>query len=627
MKSISVGEQAAQGWGHELRLDARFMPLVERLEGLARNNPTSYRRRVIAAGLVGYSVIIGMLTLFVGLTLAMIALMITTGTGLAAEAKLALLFGLLAFSLIRALWVSPIPPDGVPLQADEAPRLFDMIERIRADTDGPAIHAVHVTDQMNAAITQESRLLFLGGRNILFLGLPLLQALTQPEIEAVIAHEFGHFTGRHGHTAAFAYRVRLRWAQLAERLPHGIVSGLLRRFFNWYGPWFAAYSFVMARQQEYEADRLAASVTGADVMANALIRITAQSDRFNAAWAVIWRQAPLRDDPPASPCRTIASALAGEDADDRAAIARALDRVADMQDTHPTLAQRLDALNRPATMPAPPERPAAPDLLAARFEALTDHFDAQWHEWADANWAEERRQRQTDEAEKAELAAGIATGNLERESLYRHAWLTEVTETPERAAEAYALVLRHYPDATDARFRRGDMLLDMKNDSGIDLLLGAAQAQEALRIHAYRHIVDYLYGSDRAEEATLYHERLQEAERQQELAQAEASHIDENVILRPLTPELQARLAQLSSAVPGLASLHAAMRDMRHAAEPQIIFLFTAAKGYAATELLDQLIDAMLPAGDLIGLENSRKRRWLFRRIACLPNSCIAAVH
>lgn len=620
-----MGEGASAGWGQTVAPDARFDQMIAALEQSAARNPSAYRRRVVLAGLLGYVVILGLLALLIGLTVAMVVLMITTRTGIAAEVKLAIVFGLLSFALIKALWVAAPPPEGMQVEPDAAPALFDMIERIRAATGGPGIHDVRITDQMNAAIVQDSRTLFPGARNRLYLGLPLLSALSPAEVEAVIAHEFGHFVGDHGHASGFVYRVRQRWAQVEERLPNGIVAGLLRRFFGWYGPWFAAYSFTLARRQEYEADHVAATAVGPRIMADALLRVAAQADRFDAAWRLVWNQAPLRPDPPRSPLNTIASLFTEDDPADRATIDRELDRSADRHDTHPTLAQRLAALSQSADLPARLEKTAAEPLLGEALAPIIAHFDDQWHDWADAIWADEHAQRQADETERQAIADQIAAGAASRDQLYRYAALTEAIDTPQSAARAYAAVLAQHPDANDARFRQGDMLLAMGDDAGIALLLAAADRERALLPHAYRHIVDYLLRSGRSEEATPYFAPLEQAERMDEAARHEANGIDESARLRPLSPDLRDRLATLIGDVPGVATLHAALRDMDHADDPQIVFVFSAQKAHIASQVLDALIEAMLPAGDLIGLERNFKRRWLFNRIRRLPDSCIVS--
>ena len=85
--------------------------------------------------------------------------------------------GLLWVSL-RALWVRIAPPEGEEITAEDAPELFQALERIRRKVKGPAIHHVLLSDEFNASIQQIPRYgLFGGGTNYLVIGLPLLMAL------------------------------------------------------------------------------------------------------------------------------------------------------------------------------------------------------------------------------------------------------------------------------------------------------------------------------------------------------------------------------------------------------------------------------------------------------------------
>lgn len=624
MKRIEVGTGVGSRWGDSMVIDPRFDEMIQSLETAAAHDPAAYRRRVVMAGLLGYLVIGGLLALLAGLTIAMVALLILAPQGAGAEVKFAIIFGGLSYALIRAIWVTPPPPDGLLLERDAAPALFAMIDRIRAATGGPEIAEVRITDQMNAAITQESGRFFLGVRNTLYLGLPLLNGARVEEVEAIVAHEFGHIVGGHGHSAGFVYRIRQRWAQVADQLPDGLVAGLLRRFFRWYGPWFAAFSFTLARRQEYEADQVASRAVDASAMASALIRITIQADRFAESWGMIWSQSPLRPDPPRSPMASLAAALAEEqETSARLTIDNELSRLADHHDTHPTLAQRLAALGQPASLPPPLDDATAAHLLGDAWGEVRDDLDRQWHDAADEAWAADYAERQANIAEQHALAIAIAGGDHTRDDLFRHAWLTEATATPQEAADAYGLVVRHHPDATDALYRQGDMLLEAGDEAGVALLLEAGRREPALLAPAYGLIQAFFHRKGQTEEADRYSPLLDAAQQQADLASAEANGVDESARLRPLPDDLRTRLADLSRDVPGVASLHAVVRDLDHSPKPQILFTFVARKGHVATQVLDALIDAMLPAGDLLGVEESARRRWLVKRVRKMAGSAV----
>lgn len=622
MRSIRVAEVGATAWGGSVALDARFAPMIERLERLAAQSPRGHGYRVLAAGLLGYAVLVGVLLLAVGISLAIIATLVAHPGAAVVWIKLLVPMGTIALSLILALRVAWPEPEGIVIDAAEAPRMHEVVDRLRCATRGPAIHEIRITGEMNAAITQYPRLMLLPSRNILFLGLPLLQALPPEEVEAVIAHEMGHFVGAHGRTASFIYRIRVRWSQVGERLPGGIVAGALRRFFHWYGPWFAAYSFVLARRQEYDADALAAKVLRPDDIANALVRIACQSARWHEGWSSIWAQAVERADPPSSPYRLLGgSALLDPDdiASDR--LERALDRQPDLDDTHPSLSQRLAALGMVPQPPPPFARSAASVLLGSALEELVDRLDAEWHTAADESWAEDFRARQDMLAEREVLEHRAAADGLDREGQHRLAQLVEVIDGPREGAKAFAAVLDAFPDAHGSRFRHGEALLDSGDESGVASLLAAARGEPALSTAALGCIVHFGRASGREDLVATFAPQLAAAIEADEEARRASSAIDESATIRPLAPETRDALVELTSGVAGVKWLLAGVRDL--AGGPQIVFVFATARGYTGGEVLDALIEAMLPAGDLLGIQHSRRRGWLTRRLRQLARSVV----
>ena len=71
-----------------------------------------------------------------------------------------------------------------------------------------------IDDEFNACIVQIPRFgLFGGARNYLVIGLPLMQTLTVEQFAAVLAHEYGHLSGAHGHFSAWIYRLRVTWSR------------------------------------------------------------------------------------------------------------------------------------------------------------------------------------------------------------------------------------------------------------------------------------------------------------------------------------------------------------------------------------------------------------------------------
>ena len=612
-------------WGASAGVDERYRPMVARLEREAMASPTRYARRVAAAALLGYGFIFVVMAVLIGIIAAMVILLFTARSGAAVEIKVAFVCALVAFAIMRALAVKLDPIEGRRLTAEDAPALFALIERLRTDTGGPQIDEVVVNADFNAAIVQQPRFAVVGSRNTLILGLPLTKALSEAEFAAVIAHELGHFVGSHGRWSAFVYLVRMRWLQLSERLPGGWTAGILRRFFGWYGPWFNAYSFALARSQEYEADRIAGRATSPATAGDALIRVCLQAGRFDNGWSTVWAEAAHRATPSAMPYRSIDARLA-EDGDDSAAmLIAALNVRTGLDDTHPSLADRLAALNHdPAPLTAV-DRSAAVALLGSLADTLADELD---REWWDANgdwWVSLHEGWKSEAAEMAELGCRLAEGApLDRKQRQRHAELVRDMEGDLAAIPHFRALLDAFPDAPVARYQFGDILLATGAETeGIAEFERAWLSWPSLATPAMRTIIYHLVAADRADEAEPWHERLAEAEARDVIADAEFREVAQQDVLDPLdlTPADRAALSQGLAEIPDLRHIHAARRTLRYGDRDQIVFTFAVGKGGDGQFAIDAIGILMLDHGDTLGFQRTSKVRWLERKLKKVPGS------
>ena len=252
---------------------ADFVHMVRMSEHASAENSRAYRLSVGAFAMLGYAWVLGCLALGAGLV-GWAGLQLLQGRFRLGLVLLLLTAGGLFWVSLRALWVRLDAPEGVEITALEAPALFDALERIRRKIRAPMIHHVRLSDEFNASIQQVPRYGLLGGSvNHLTIGLPLLMALNRPRFLAILAHEYGHLRGDHGRFAAWIYRSRLAWMQLHHGLQDDTspVTLATQAFLRWYFPRFSAKTFALARQDEYEADRIAGRMMGRDVAAAALI--------------------------------------------------------------------------------------------------------------------------------------------------------------------------------------------------------------------------------------------------------------------------------------------------------------------------------------------------------------------
>jgi Zn-dependent protease with chaperone function len=321
---------------------ADFVHLVRLSEQASADDSDAYRRNVAFFALLGYAWVVVCMLAAVGMLWwtghTMLHGRIRGYHIMAAFAGAGLLW-----TGLRALWFRLDAPEGVRIADQDAPALFEALERIRRKIKGPPIHEVFLTDDLNASICQLPRWgLFGGARNNLTLGLPLLMALDRQQLLAVLAHEYGHLRGDHGRFAAWVYRTRVSWGRFHEGLEerHGFAAMLTQGFLNWYFPRFVARTFAIARQDEYEADRIAARLLGPQIAAAALVEIGLKTDWLHQQfWRDHWALAATQA-LPMGPYRHMQKALAQPlpDAFARGALRQALRRVSGVDDTHPVCA-------------------------------------------------------------------------------------------------------------------------------------------------------------------------------------------------------------------------------------------------------------------------------------------------
>jgi len=426
---------------------ADFVHMVRLSEQASAQDSKAYRRSVALFAALGYAWVIGCLALSVTLIAWLVPQL------LHGRFRFGLLWGLLgalglAWASLRALWLRIDAPEGVAITEREAPALFEALERIRKKVHGPAIDAVYLDDEFNASIRQTPRLgLFGGAVNTLTLGLPLLMALDKPRLLAVLTHEYGHLRGGHGRFAAWIYRTRLSWMKLYEgmRDDENVASAATQAFLNWYFPRFAAKTFALARQDEYEADRIAGRLLGGDVAAAALVEIEIKAawlhQRF---WADHWRLAANAELPigPFESLRTQLS-LSPEPGFAREALRTALARISDLDDTHPSLRDRVAALG---VQPVLPDWSQRGSLLllgdgAARWLA---HFDKQWCRDNAGRWKQQHAWLGRVRDRVKGLAASRATSNAKE--LVEEASLSRQLDPKIELRPLYELALQRSPD-------------------------------------------------------------------------------------------------------------------------------------------------------------------------------------
>lgn len=446
-----------------------YRGLVERLERESRESPGRYRLKLALLAGLGFLVLGGSVLLAVamsaGLVLVLVAISPVLLLKLLKVVWIPVAFG---WVILRALWMKFDAPHGYRLREGEAPELRAEIEHLRHQAGAPPLAGIIIDNRLNAAAASMPRAMgLLGSEHYLVLGLPLLQLLDRYQFGAVVAHEFGHFGGGHGRFAGWIYRVRESWFRVLEELElrRSRVVRLFTRFFDWYAPYFNAYSFVLARSNEYEADAMAAKLAGPQVAAQALVRINLGSEQLDRDfWPGVRNASRTDPHPPQALYTDMAGHLARPGMDEATRLAALLEEQPGLEDTHPTLAQRLAFLGVEPDLVPPPPRSAADSLLGPLQALLEAHFSHEWREGVGEHWRHRHEQHGRDAAELARLEALPTRSDDEA---MEYARLVEDLRPDTDAAPLYRAALAYRPDHPMGHYRLGALLLARDDSAGV----------------------------------------------------------------------------------------------------------------------------------------------------------------
>ncbi|WP_405535596.1 M48 family metallopeptidase [Streptomyces sp. NBC_00075] len=241
-------------------------------------------------------------------------------TPAAVATKLAVVSVLLAIPLVRGLLMLRTPkgeePSGLPVTEADEPELWRTVRELADQVGTRAPSRIVLMGDTNAAVSEDARLLGLfPGPRRLYLGVPLMQGLTEAQLRAVLAHELGHYAGSDTRLAALTLRGRVQLLRTIRNFEEragstearerarqerknaraeakgketrevdtgraGVTYRAMARIYTAYAKLYLRATLADSRRQEYAADASAARIAGRDATASALREIPVLEGAF-----------------------------------------------------------------------------------------------------------------------------------------------------------------------------------------------------------------------------------------------------------------------------------------------------------------------------------------------------------
>ncbi|HTH47634.1 MAG TPA: M48 family metallopeptidase [Candidatus Limnocylindria bacterium] len=553
-----------------------FDTLIRRCEKVSQESPRLYVARVVGLVVMAYGYLLLVLLGSLALCLLMLGLMFYLPVTLKLDLIGLVAFGGIFLAVLRGLWVRLEPPKGQLVTRAQAPKLFALLDDLRATLDCRPFHRVLIVNELNASVMQIPRLGVFGWhQNYLLLGLPLLECLSPEEFRAVLAHEFAHSSQGHGSFGNWLYRVRQTWAQVFEQMAGRRTRWdvMLTHFVAWFWPQFNGHAFVLARANEYVADAWAVRVAGAEVMGRALTRlpITAalMGEKF---WPDILRRANVTDLPPDDVVKELQQALRRGPTDQDAVrwLREACLVETGNVDTHPCLKERLRAMGCPELRPEAPPLPApvrvsaAEEFLGELVTAAERRFSDEWFTTIKQPWQKRHAEIQRLAAElaamdKPEVPPGIA-------QIWEMAVKHVNLHGDEAAVGLLERVLALEPRHAGANFILGRKRLHEDDPHGVELMEIAVGTDPWLTPRGSELLHAYFSRNMQPERLRPWEQRLDQFQEFSTLAEQERGTVIESDIFleHGLNPQQVERLRTLLALNKEISSAAVVRKQVRH---------------------------------------------------------------
>lgn len=459
---------------------------VKVFESLAARDPKGYLQKTISFSKLGTIYLTFLVALITIISVVAIWFVIRRPGTLSLNICIFLLP--ILYGLLKSLFVKIPEPSGYELQRQDGSSLWATVDELIEKSGAPKVDKIFLNWDVNAYAAQTQKFGMWGQkRQFLVLGIPLMRVLTPDELRFVIAHEFGHFAGEHGIKRGYIYRSTSQLQNVEQNLEGRVSAFLLGRFLKWYMPRMRARSFVLDRQQEFEADLFAARVTNRDHIW-ALAKAIVGSNGYNAVYERWEKLAQDLESPHLDFVRDLVDRL-NIDADQdevKRQISLFYNAQTSYSDTHPSLRDRAKALaatNRSETelvqwsLISPEENAldyfVSPELLQKILDEVSISLTVSWR------YKHEEFQK---EKTYIDQLRNLPDPTI-KEQLAILSFDYRITPNEENEAKVWTLLEQH-PENADVNYAIGYILSEKKNLRAEEFLMKASRLNSRLAADA-----------------------------------------------------------------------------------------------------------------------------------------------
>ena len=574
----------------------QYLSLIKRLEISAATSRRLYELRVLGLGLLGYAYMVGLIILALAVPLLLILLLIINAEAvlklLLWTAKLwwvvlpglAVYFGFVG-GAVKALFAKVPEPEGRVLTEQEAPELHAFVTETCRKLKADRPKTIFVTDEFNAAVGTVPRIGLFGRKVYMFLGLPLMKALSPDQFRAVLTHEIGHISGKHGGFGKWAFQLRSSWGLFIEsqELQNHKFDKLYKSFVEWFFPYFQAYSFVLMREHEKEADQYSAELSGAKPLGEALILLhTRRAELDQVFWADIEKENRERAEQSPNIFSRMLSALSVvETTRDLKTLEKAVKVPTDYNDSHPSLAERLKLLGYwngegMPDLPKPAGQTASEYYLGPVADSLSNDFETKWTEEIGRMWKVRHDEYIASRERFDALESKSADDELTTEELIEKAGLLARQDGNSAAIALLRMAVEKDPDNPEANFNLGGVLLSEDDEAGLKYVDHAMNLDKKWKYAASDIAFQYLRSKGMLEEAKPYAAVLDGYDDEVRAAESErqSATADDSYIPHSLPEEAVETIVRKIRYYEEIQQIYLVRKEMKHFSEIDFNVLF-----------------------------------------------------